>query len=99
MARAIKLVPVQDIEYVRSSEAGVFVVTALGEFFTDLTLGVLETRAGLLRCHRQYLVNAERIDEISMAENSLAVLRTCSGTTVPVSRRHLARIRVALGLD
>jgi two-component system LytT family response regulator len=99
MARAIKLVPVQDIEYVRSSEAGVYVVTAQGEFFTELTLGVLESRAGLLRCHRQYLVNAERIDEISMAENSLAVLRTRSGATVPVSRRHLARIRAALGVD
>jgi two-component system LytT family response regulator len=99
LARAIKLVPVEEIELVRSSEAGVYVVTAQGEFFTELTLGVLEARAGLLRCHRQYLVNADRIDEISMAENSLAVLRTRSGAQVPVSRRHLADIRAALGVD
>jgi two-component system LytT family response regulator len=99
LARAIKLVPVEEIEFVRSSEAGVHVVTAQGEFFTELTLGVLEARAGLLRCHRQFLVNADRIDEISMAENSLAVLRTRSGAAVPVSRRHLAEIRAALGLS
>ncbi len=98
-ARAIKLVPVQDVEYVRSSEAGVYVVTAQGEYFTELTLAVLEARAGLLRCHRQYLVNAERVDEISLAENSLAVIRTRSGASVPVSRRHVSAIRAALGVD
>jgi two-component system LytT family response regulator len=98
-ARAIKLVPVGDVEYVKSSEGGVYVVTRQGEFFTELTLSVLEARAGLLRCHRQYLVNADQIDEISLAENSLAVLRTRSGASVPVSRRHLPRIRSALELE
>lgn len=98
-ARTIKLVPVSDVEYVKSSEAGVYVITSHGEFFTELTLGVLETRAGLLRCHRQYLVNADRIDEIGLADNSLAVLRTRSGASVPVSRRHLTGIRAALGVD
>ncbi|HEX8908558.1 MAG TPA: LytTR family transcriptional regulator DNA-binding domain-containing protein, partial [Anaeromyxobacteraceae bacterium] len=59
---------------------------------------VLEARAHLLRCHKQYLVNVDRIDEISLAENSLAVIKTKSGTMVPVSRRHLTRLRAALGL-
>ncbi len=99
LARAIKLVPVEAIEYVKSSEAGVYVVTAHGEFFTELTLGVLEARAGLLRCHRQFLVNADRIDEISTSENSLAVLRMRSGASVPVSRRHVGDLRAALGLE
>lgn len=99
LARAIKLVPVEEIEVVKSSEAGVYVVTPQGEYFTELTLGVLEARAGMLRCHRQYLVNVDRIDEISMAENSLAVLRMRSGVSVPVSRRHLAELRSALGLE
>ncbi len=97
-ARAIKLVAVADVEVVRSSEAGVYVVTAGGEFYTELTLAVLEARAHLLRCHKQYLVNVDRIDEISLAENSLAVIKTKSGTMVPVSRRHLTRLRTALGL-
>lgn len=96
--RAIKLVPVGDVEFVRSSEAGVYVVTAAGEFFTELTLAVLEARAGLLRCHKQYLVHPDRIDEISLGENSLAVIKTTSGKTVPVSRRHLTRLRQVLGV-
>jgi two-component system LytT family response regulator len=96
--RSIKLVPVHDVEFVKSSEAGVYAVTPQGEFYTELTLSVLEARAGLLRCHKQYLVNVDRIDEISLAENSLAVIKTKSGKTVPVSRRHLSKLRGALGL-
>jgi two-component system LytT family response regulator len=97
-ARAVKLVDLADVEFVKSSEAGVYVVTAGGELFTELTLKVLEDRASLLRCHKQYLVNVDRIDEISLGENSLAVIKTKSGQTVPVSRRHLSKLRAALGL-
>jgi two-component system LytT family response regulator len=97
-ARSIKLVPVREVEFVKSSEAGVYVVTAQGEFHTELTLTVLEARAHLLRCHKQFLVNLDRIDEISMGENSVAVIKTRSGTTVPVSRRYLAKLRATLGL-
>jgi two-component system LytT family response regulator len=96
--RSIKLVPVGEVEFAKSSEAGVYVVSPGGEFFTELTLSVLEARAGLLRCHKQFLVNADHIDEINLAENSLAVIKTKSGKTVPVSRRHLSRLRAALGL-
>jgi two-component system LytT family response regulator len=96
--RAIKLVAIADVEFVRSSEAGVYVVTAAGEYYTELTLAVLEARAKLLRCHKQFLVNVDRIDEISLAENSLGVIRTKSGKSVPVSRRHLTKLRAALGL-
>lgn len=94
-ARAIKLVDVSDVEFVRSSEAGVYVVTASHELFTELTLRVLEERAGLVRCHKQFLVNIDQVDQISMQEG-LAVLRTRSGKDVPVSRRHLPGLRVLL---
>jgi two-component system LytT family response regulator len=93
--RAIKLVDLPDVEFVRSSEAGVYVVTAKGELFTDLTLKVLEERAGLARCHKQFLVNADQVDQISI-EEGLATIRTRSGKDVPVSRRHLPRLRQIL---
>jgi two-component system LytT family response regulator len=96
--RSIKLVPLSEVELVKSGEGGVYVVSSQGEYYTELTLSVLEARAKLLRCHKQYLVNVDRIDEISLAENSLAVIKTRSGQTVPVSRRHLTKLRSALGL-
>jgi two-component system LytT family response regulator len=93
--KAIKLVDLADVELVRSSEAGVYVVTAKGELFTELTLRVLEERAGLVRCHKQYLVNIDQVDEIRL-EDGLAEIRTRSGKDAPVSRRFLAKLRERL---
>jgi two-component system LytT family response regulator len=97
-ARSIKLVDLGDVESVRSSEAGVYVVTAAGEHFTELTLRVLEDRTGLCRCHKQHLVNVDRVEEILLGDDDGATLRTRSGRTVPVSRRFLAALKQRLGL-
>jgi len=94
--RSIKLVDLAEVELVRSGEAGVYVVCAAGEFFTELTLKVLEERAGLVRCHKQYLVNPDRVDEIALGDEP--VLRTRGGREVPVSRRFLPRLKERLGL-
>jgi two-component system LytT family response regulator len=96
--RTIKLVNVTDIELVKSTLSGVYVVSGQGEYGTELTLQVLEARAGLLRCHKQYLVNAAAIDEVSLGDGSNATIRTRSGHSVPVSRRHLSRVREVLGI-
>ncbi|MCM2335021.1 MAG: two-component system response regulator BtsR [Anaeromyxobacteraceae bacterium] len=97
-ARSIRLVDLAEVESVRSSEAGVYVITAGGEHFTDLTLRVLEERAGLVRCHKQHLVNPDRVDEILLGDDEGATLRTRSGRTVPVSRRFLPALKEKLGL-
>lgn len=97
-ARSIRLVDVADVESVRSSEAGVYVVTGAGEHFTELTLRVLEERAGLVRCHKQHLVNLDRVEEILLGDEDGATLRTRSGRGVPVSRRFLAAIKARLGV-
>jgi two-component system LytT family response regulator len=97
-ARSIRLVDVAEVESVRSSEAGVYVITAGGEHFTELTLRVLEERAGLVRCHKQHLVNVDRVDEILLGDDEGATLRTRSGRTVPVSRRYLAALKDRLGV-
>jgi two-component system LytT family response regulator len=95
VARAIKLVDLTQVEFARSSEAGVYVLTAKDELFTELTLKVLEERAGLVRCHKQFLVNVDQVDEISL-DHGMAVIRTRSGKEVPVSRRYLPSLRAVL---
>jgi two-component system LytT family response regulator len=97
-ARSIRLVDLAEVESVRSSEAGVYVVTAGGEHFTELTLRVLEERAGLVRCHKQHLVNPDRVEEILLGDEEGATLRTRSGGLVPVSRRFLAALKERLGI-
>ncbi len=96
--KSIRLVPVADVEIVRCSEAGVYVVTAGGEFFTELTLQVLEAKTELIRCHRQHLVNVRSVEQILRPEPRGAVLRTRSGKDVPVSRRYFAKLKEQLGL-
>ncbi len=88
--RTIKLVPVAEIECVKSTLSGVYVVCAHGEYSTELTLSVLEAR------HKQYLVNPASVDEVSLGDEP--AIRTRSGHSVPVSRRHLAHVREQMGV-
>ena len=94
----IRLVDVDDVEHVRCSAAGVYVVTPKGEFLTELTMQVLENKTQLARCHRQYLVDLRQIDEIHRPEPRAAVLRLKSGHEVPVSRRYFGALKQRLGL-
>ena len=82
---------------VRSSESGIHVVTAKGEFLTELTLTILETKTDLLtRCHKQYLVNLSQIDEIVRTDPSTVTIKTRSGKVIPVSRRFLSQMKERL---
>lgn len=96
--RAIRLIDASEVELVRSSEAGVYVATAAGEHFTELTLRVLEERAGLVRVHKQHLVNADRVEELELGDDEGATVRTRSGLRVHVSRRYLPALKARLGL-
>ncbi len=70
-----------------------YVICRNGEFYTDLTLQVLENKTGLVRCHKQFLVNIDLVDEIILRENMAADIKTKSGRLVPVSRRYLKILR------
>lgn len=94
----IKLIDPVTVEYVHSDISGVHVYIADGGFFTELTLKVLESRAGYLRCHKQYLVNPRYVDEIVTQENGLAEIKTHSGYRLPVSRRYLRKLKDVFGL-
>ena len=92
----IKLINTAEIEYVRSSEGGVYVISPAGELYTELTLQVLESRTELVRCHKQFLINIDLVDEIILRENMVADIKTKSGRLVPVSRRYLRVLREKL---
>jgi two-component system, LytTR family, response regulator len=98
LANRIKLINIADVEYVRSDIAGVYVVSGNGEFYTELTLKVLENRSHFVRCHKQFLVNLDQVDEIILGENLLAQITTKAGRSVPVSRRHLKKLKERFGI-
>lgn len=98
LKNTIKLIDMSDVESVSSDMTGVHVATSSGEYLTDLTLKVLETRTDLFRCHRQYLVNISRIDRININDNLSASISTRSGREIPVSRRFLKSLKETVGL-
>ncbi|MCE5335400.1 MAG: two-component system response regulator BtsR [Desulfobacteraceae bacterium] len=98
LSNRIKLISLSEVEYVKSDLAGIYVVTANGQYFTELTLRVLEDRTHFIRCHKQFLVNIDHVDEILIGENLQAQISTKSGHCVPVSRRHFKKLKDRLGL-
>ncbi|AJZ89319.1 two-component system response regulator BtsR [Cedecea neteri] len=95
----IWLLQMEEVAYVSSRMSGVYVTSRDGkEGFTELTLRTLESRTSLLRCHRQYLVNMNYLQEIRLEDNSQAELLLRDGRTVPVSRRYLKSLKEAVGL-
>ncbi|AWK89779.1 two-component system response regulator YehT (plasmid) [Azospirillum thermophilum] len=95
----ISLLKLEEVEYVVSRASGVFVVGPDGEErFTELTLHTLQEKTPLFRCHRQYLVNPDRIREIRLIDNGLAEILTVAGQTIPVSRRFLGPLKERLGI-
>ncbi len=94
----VKLVDIDSIEYIHSNEVGVFFFCGDKKCFTDLTLKLLEERTNLVRCHKQYLINPDKIDEILFEENSSGKIKTKSQHLVPVSRHYLKELKVKLGI-
>lgn len=93
----IKLITPRELDHVRADLSGVHVVQPNGESFTDLTLKVIEERTPLVRCHRQYLVNVDCIDEIRLLEHGLGEIKSKAGHLLPVSRRYLKSLKDLLG--
>ncbi|BDU75574.1 two-component system response regulator BtsR [Mesoterricola sediminis] len=98
-SQGIRLVQACDVECVQSGDTGVHLVTAQGQFLTELTLATLEARVPrLTRCHKQFLVNLDHVDLVGRPDPATVVLSTRSGRQVPVSRRYLAGLKERLGI-
>lgn len=90
------LLALDDVGYVFTDLSGVHVVCDKRQGITELTLKILQERTPLFRCHRQYLVNLDKIAEIELLENGGAEIVTRDGHRVPVSRRYLRDLKARL---
>lgn len=95
----ILLLKMEEVEGIASRPGGVFVLAADGrELFTELSLHTVQERTTLVRCHRQFLVNPDRIREIRLLGDGLAEIDTTGGQVIPVSRRFLGPLKERLGI-
>ena len=96
VGQRVRLVSLSEVEYVATSVAGAQVFTSEEALYTEITLKVLEERARLLRCHKQYLVNIDNVKEIVFLTNGAAEIHTLSHHKIPVSRRYLKNLKQRL---
>ncbi|MEN7343210.1 MAG: LytTR family DNA-binding domain-containing protein [Pseudomonadota bacterium] len=96
------LVRVDDIEWIES--AGNYVnlhvdnkVYPLRSTMTQIAERL--STQGFVRVHRQAIVNAERIAEMSMFDSGDGELRLNTNARVPVSRRFRSKLRESIGVE
>lgn len=99
------LVPVrqQDILMAYVRDKLVFLRTREGDFQLSMTLSELEELLNpelFLRVHRQYIVNTGAIAKVIPWFHGSYVLnlKGAEGEEIPVSRKHMAEVRSALGI-
>ncbi|MFM2483205.1 two-component system response regulator BtsR [Celerinatantimonas sp. YJH-8] len=88
----------ESVEYAFSDLSGVHIFDGQQQYHTQLTLKALEQQLGLVRCHRQYLINPGAIHAIAINDDGHALLTTISQSQIPVSRRYLKTLRELFAL-
>jgi two-component system, LytTR family, response regulator len=89
----------ENIEYAFSDLSGVHVFDGQQLLHTQLTLKTLEAQLGLMRCHRQYLIDPQAIHHLTLTENGNGELVTYSGAKIPVSRRYMRALKAFLAIN
>lgn len=97
----IKIIPVEDINYIEAADDFVKIYTREGSFLKNKTMSYFEQvldNQHFVRTHRSYIVSIREITRLEPyeKENYLAILK--SGAQIPVSRNGYPRLKAVLGL-
>lgn len=97
----IKIIPVQEVQYLEAADDYVKVYTHEGYFLKNKTMQHYEKLLSpeqFVRCHRSYLVNVQNITRIDPYEKENFVALLKGGEIVPVSKNGYTRLKAVLGL-
>jgi two-component system, LytTR family, response regulator len=100
-AGKIKIIPVEEINYLEAADDYVKIHTKEGSFLKNKTMNHFEHVLDgnqFVRTHRSYLLNVQQITRIDPYEkdNHIAILK--SGAQVPVSKTGYGKLKSVLGL-
>ena len=96
----IKIIDIDTIIYISTQNGKTLLVTDEEELIVTFTLSQLEQKllnSSIMKVHRSYLVNKEKIREIEPWFNSTYLLRMHSGEKVPLSRNFTKEIKQLFG--
>jgi two-component system, LytTR family, response regulator len=97
----VKIIPVQDVEYLAADDDYVSIITPEGSFLKNKTMSFFERTLDpreFARVHRSYMINLSHITRIDPYEKEthMAILR--SGARIPVSKTGYAKLKQVLGI-
>lgn len=97
----VKIIPVQDVEYLAADDDYVSVYTAEGSYLKNKTMNFFEKNLDpryFVRVHRSYIIAIQQITRIDPYEKDahLAILK--SGAKIPVSKTGYGKLKQVLGL-
>ncbi len=100
-AGKIKIIPVEEINYLEAADDYVKIHTKEGAFLKNKTMAHFEKvldQQHFVRTHRSYILNVQQITRIDPYEkdNHIAILK--SGSHVPVSKTGYVKLKSVLGL-
>jgi two-component system LytT family response regulator len=97
----IKIIPVNQIQYLEAADDYVKIVTADGSFLKKRTMNFFEQSLSVhhfVRVHRSYIVNTQLITRIDAYEKDGHLLLLSTGAKLPVSKTGYARLKEVLGI-
>ncbi|MBE7178300.1 MAG: LytTR family transcriptional regulator DNA-binding domain-containing protein [Mucilaginibacter polytrichastri] len=97
----IRIIPVQDIWYLKADDDYVSIYTAEGRFLKSKTMQHFEQTLPareFVRVHRSYLVHVNQVSRIEPYEKDSHIAVLSCGDRVPVSRSGYAKLKEVLGL-
>ena len=97
----VKIIPIQDIQYLEADDDYVNIVTQEGQFLKNKTMQYYEQTLDpqqFVRIHRSYIVQVNQITRIDpyQKESHLATLR--GGKQLPVSKMGYVKLKAVLGV-
>ncbi len=97
----IKIIPINQINYLEAADDYVKIVTANGTFLKKRTMNFFETSLSSLhfvRIHRSYIVNTQLITRIDVYEKDSHVVLLSNGVKLPVSKTGYVKLKEVLGI-
>jgi len=97
----IKIIPVNQINYLEAADDYVKIVTAEGSFLKKRTMNFFEQSLSawhFVRIHRSYIVNTQLITRIDAHEKDSHLVLLSSGARLPVSKTGYSKLKEILGI-
>ncbi len=97
----VKIIPVQEIQYLEAEDDFVKIVTAEGSFLKNKTMSFYEQSLDpnlFVRVHRSFIIHISQITKIEpyQKETHMAILR--NGQQIPVSKTGYPKLKSILGI-